>query len=148
MAKRKKTGGPELFTSVNDELYDELLALRGQRLVHVSLWEDSLADELTATVLTDEHGTFYDLDLYLEEGVYFEFYGASGFPTLHDEPIEQADELQRTLLSLVNQNATLLDIAVDEDDNLVLVLGRRKTPRLYVVAGGWLPGEWEELPGA
>ncbi len=145
MAKRKDSG-LELFTRVDDELYDELLALRGQRVVQVALWEDSLADDLAAERQLLDHDAFFDLDLYLDEGVFFELYGASGYPSPQDDPISEAEELNRTLVSLVNQNATLVDIAVDEDENLVLVLGRGKTPRLYLVAGGWLPNEWEELP--
>ncbi len=147
MAKRKNSG-PELFTSVDDDLYEELLALRGQRLVQVALWEDSLADDLAAARQTLDHEAFFDLDLYLEEGVFFELYGASGYPSLQDDPIDEAEDLNRRLVALVNQNATLTDIAVDEEENLVLVLGRGKTPRLYLVAGGWLPNEWEELPDA
>jgi hypothetical protein len=147
MAKRKDSG-PELFTRVDDELYEELLALRGQRVVQVALWEDSLADDLAAERQLLDHDAFFDLDLYLDEGVFFELYGATGYPSPQDDPIGEAEALNRTLVSLVNQNATLLDIAVDEDENLVLVLGRSKTPRLYLVAGGWLPNEWEELPDA
>jgi hypothetical protein len=40
----------------------------------------------------------------------------------------------------------LEEIAVDEDDGLVLVIAARHRPELYLQVGAWLLDEWEELP--
>jgi len=40
----------------------------------------------------------------------------------------------------------LLEVAVDEEDGLVLVLGRGDQPDIYLQVGAWLLDEWEELP--
>ncbi|MCB9137230.1 MAG: hypothetical protein H6642_02645 [Caldilineaceae bacterium] len=146
MSKRNKREAPDLLTEVDDILYDELAALTGQRIVHAVLWEDSLANELPADGGAPASDAFFDLDLYLEEGVYFELYGVVLFPNPEDDPITEADEASHGLLTLVNEQGLLSDVAVDEDDNLVLVLGNDAAARLYLVTGGWLVEEWEELP--
>jgi len=156
MSKRNgNRGGGEtrevtLLTSVDDELYDELSELTGQRVVHVALWEESLADALAgelADAETDpERQSTFDLDLYLDEGVYFELYGASAFTDLDAPPVTGADPMARLLLTAVDRGVWLEEIAVDEEDNLVLILGRQEVPALYLTVGGWLLEEWEELP--
>lgn len=156
MSKRNgKRGGGEgrevvLLTSVDDELYDELNELVGQRVAHVVLWEESLADalagEVAETEIDPERQTTFDLDLYLDEGVYFELYGVSAFVDLDAPPITGADSMARLLLTAVDRGVWLEEIAVDEEDNLVLILGRQGVPTLYLTVGGWLLEEWEELP--
>lgn len=137
----------DLQTGVDDELYDELSELEGQRIVHVTLWEDSLLDALEGGEPDPDTQTLFDLDLYLEEGIYFELYGASAFESLDAAPVEGDERLAKTLLTLVDQHATLDEIAVDEDDNLVLILAQGGEPALYLAVGGWLLEEWDELPG-
>lgn len=146
MARRKEQPGPDIFTRVDDATYDELTLLTGQRVVHVELWEDSLVDELLTDQSEVDGAPLFDLDLYLEEGIFFELYGASAFTGLEADPIVDNDELARTLLTLVNEQIWLDDVAVDEDENLVLVLGQTAVARLYLVIGGWSLEEWEELP--
>ena len=145
MAKRENSG-PTMFTDVDDDLYDELAALTEQRIVHVEIWEDSLTDALADQEVDPADQIFFDLDLYLEEGVYFELYGVSGFTGLDEAPVRGAEAIGRHLLSLVNQGTLLSEIAVDDEENLVLVLGQPQAPQLYLIVGGWLVEEWEELP--
>ena len=46
----------------------------------------------------------------------------------------------------MSAGAVLEEIAVDEDDGLVLVLGLKRQPVFYLQVGAWLLDEWEELP--
>lgn len=154
--KRHKRGGPRqngaqhdlpLMTTVDDEQYDELCDLAGQRVAHVALWEDSLADALAESESDPAAQVTFDLDLYLEEGVYFELYGVQLYPDPDAEPLQGLDATQHRLLSLVDQGLWLDEVAVGEEDELVLVLGHAQEPVLYLAAGAWLLEEWEELPG-
>ena len=137
--------GEQLFTTVDDDTYAELEQLAGEQVVHAEVWEDSLGDAL------EERGgpptePAFDLDLYLEGGVYFELYGVACYSDLDGTPLAERDALERRLLSLVKQGVTLGEVAVDEDDALVLVLARGDLPLLYLAVGGWLLEEWDELP--
>lgn len=143
----RKARQADLFTTMSDELYDDLSELTGQRIAHVAIWEESLADALSRTeVDLDEQETF-DLDLYLADGIFLELYGVACYLDPTTAPIRGWDETGRLLLSLVNQGVWLDEIAVDEDDQLVLILSQRRQPVFYLVVGGWLVEEWDELPG-
>jgi hypothetical protein len=137
-----------LYTTVNDELYDELGELTEQKIVHFELWEDSLADALGDKADTAPPDTLFDLDLYLEDGVYFELYGTQLFTDPDDEPWQGLDGVQRQLSALVKRGLWLIEVAVNPEDGLVLVLGQGETAHLYLEIGGWLIEEWDELPDA
>lgn len=135
-----------LMTTVDDETYDELVTLIEQRIVHIALWEDSLADGLTDRPADPAVQDTFDIDLYLEDGVYFELYGVACF----DDPDAEAwNGLATTgtrLATLVKSGARLNDIAVDEDDGLILVLEASGGKTIYLAVGAWLLAEWDELP--
>ena len=138
--------GLSIFTTVDDETFDELAELTGERIVHVAIWEESLADELDDMRVEPEDQTMFDVDLYLEDGIYFELYGTTCFPSLDSNALMSLDTVSRVLLTLVNQSIWLEEVAVDDDEQLVLVLGQDEVPRLYLVVGGWMLDEWDELP--
>lgn len=134
-----------MITAVDDSTYDELTALIGQRIMHVAVWEESLADALAARTVDVAEQTIFDIDLYLEDGVYFELYGVACF----DDPDAAAWRgLEHTgahLAALVRARGRLEEIAVDEDDGLVLILAAGEHLH-YLVVGAWLIDEWDELP--
>jgi hypothetical protein len=145
-------------TAVDDELYDELSQLAGETVVFAAVWEDSIADALadqsaspqsaspqTSSPTGDEAVTF-DIDLYLAGGVYFELYGVSLFEDTESEPVRGVEAAESHLHELVRAGVVLGDIAVDEDDALVLVLARGNDPALYLDIGGFVLEEWDELP--
>ena len=136
-----------LITSVDDETFSELVELEQQRIVHLTIWEESLADALAGQETDPDVQTAFDIDLYLSEGVYFELYGASVFTALDATPVQGDEEAAKLLLTLVNEGIWLDEIAVDEEENLVLVLGAQDESQLYLTVGGWLLEEWNELPG-
>lgn len=146
--------GEQFFTAVSNEQYDELSQLEGMRVVYASVWEDSLVEALeTGAMETQQPDTVQDedlqaadLDLYLDEGIYFECYGVVCYPSLDADPLAPLGEIERTLAREVKRGLWLEEIAVDEDDSLVLVLTRNHRPLLYLQVGAWLLEEWEELP--
>ncbi len=148
MKQPKSERDINLLTTVDDDQYEELAQLAGQRIVHVAVWDESLADALAEAAAEPEQQEAFDLDLYLEDGVYFELYGVFCLEDIDASPLRGQEAFARRLLSLVNQGVWLEEVAVDDEDGLVLVLGRDRTPQLYLVVAAFLLEEWEELPGA
>lgn len=167
------SGGDEFlfYTAVDDEHYGELQTLLGQKLVFGAVWEDSLADALEERSgeqpprppqpapaaedaadaddedeALDEGGPTCDMDLYLEDGVYFELYSVAAYESLDGEPLPTRTAIEAALYKLLAGRASLGDVAVDEDDSLVLVLHSGPKPALYLAVGGWVLEEWDELP--
>jgi hypothetical protein len=150
----------QLYTRVDDEQYDELSELTGQQVVHVSVWEEGLADAMSspgqievpqavAGTKDDAEGDMEvaaDIDLYLRDGVYFELYGTLCYTDLDAAPLTDLAQIEQELQRLVEAGVQLEEIAVDEDDGLVLVLGQNHQPLIYLQVGAWLLDEWEELP--
>ncbi len=138
----------QLFTHVDDEQYDELAELTGQNIVHVSVWEEGLVEGIAAPITSDTSPdeTAADIDLYLGDGVYFETYGTLCYTDLDAPPLTDLAAIEQQLQTLVKAGLQLEEIAVDEDEGLVLVLGQNHQPVLYLQVGAWLLDEWEELP--
>jgi hypothetical protein len=135
-----------LITAVDDEIYDELSELVGQRVVHIALWEDSLVDALADATPDPMHQSAFDIDLYLEDGVYFELYGVTCFDDPDGDPWSGHAATQARFAALVGGSATLAEVAVDEDDGLVLVLESANGGTVFLAVAAWLPDEWDELP--
>jgi hypothetical protein len=150
-----ETSGEEgqLYTHVDDEQYEELSTLNGQRVLFASVWEEGLADSLAsinpatpgATNISDEVAA--DIDLYLADGVYFELYGTLCYTDLDAPPLVDLAQIEGRLQRLVKAGVEL-EVAVDEEDGLVLLLAQHHKPVLYLQVGAWLLDEWEELPEA
>ena len=137
----------DFFTTVDDEMYDDLAELTGQKIVHVELWEEALQDTLAGTETDPATQTTIDMDLYLDGGLYFELYGVLCFPDPDEEPLVGYATIEQTLNRLVKQTLWLDEIAVDEEDSLVFVLSQQHKPQLYLMIDGWSFAEWDELPG-
>ena len=135
-----------LMTVVDDETYDELMMLVEQRVVHVALWEDSLADGLVGGTAEATAQDTFDIDLYLEDGVYFELYSVACFDDPDAEAWQGLAASGSRLAALVKAGARLSDIAVDEEDSLILVLAAPGGRVAYLAVGAWLLAEWDELP--
>lgn len=138
----------DLYTEVDEELYAELAELVGEKIVHVEIWEESLGD-----VMADDDeappGQFgFDIDLYLESGVYFELYSTVCYPTIESDPLEGLATVQNRLTALNTSGVWLEEVAVDEENALILVLAQRHKPQLYLLISAWTLGEWDELPEA
>ena len=138
--------GVNLYTTVDDELYEELSELVGQKIVYVGFWDDSLADALDKTEADPVTQSAFDLDIYLEDGIYFELYSTFFYPSLDSEAFQGRDAVSKQMADLGKQGMWLEEIAVDENDELVLVVGDQAKTRLYLAVAGWLLEEWDELP--
>lgn len=140
----------EFYTTVDDDLYGELCSLTGEKVVYFEIWEESLADELEVSQEQPETKCTFDVDLYLEDGIYFQLYGATFFPSLESDPWQGEEFVRKALSDLIRQGIKLNEIAVDEEDGLILVFsppdGEKNRTRLYCSVGGWLLEEWDELP--
>lgn len=143
------------YTTIDDEMFDELTVLNGEHVVLAAVWEDSLAEALAgqagAQLADDEPDTpddvsTFDVDLYLEGGVYFELYGASLYDDTESEPLTGVETVQARLRELIREGVLLGEIAVDEEDGMVLVLQEKGQPVLYIDVGGFVLEEWVELP--
>lgn len=155
MAKRRKQQSPvEIVTRVDDETYEELLQITGQKILHYILWEESLVDALIEANSAIQNETradltiseVFDIDLYLEGGVYFELYETSCFPQLDETALDDKERLDSQLRALINQGTWLDEIAVDEIDQLVFVCCQNHQPVLYILINGWVLDAWDELP--
>lgn len=136
----------EFYTTVDDEMYDDLTELTGQRVAHAELWEEAISDLLEGGEAVAADTNAADLDLYLEGGVYFELYGVLAFRDPDQDPLPDRQSVERQLTALVKQGLWLEEVAVDEEEALVLILSRAHKPQLYLVISGWRVDEWDELP--
>ena len=154
----------ELYTSVPNDLYDELAELEGQTVTRVVVWEESLIEELAEQLAVDAEEfdiaaqkaagtrTAFDLDLYVEGGLYLELYATFCYPTLDSDPLQGFNETQGLIARLVDEGLELDEVAVDEDDQLVLVLISSEEseemddaqPALYLVVSGWSIDAWQD----
>lgn len=141
-ARRKNEPDLDVSFQVDADELAELEELRGQRLLHAVVWEDSVADALEDVEFTD---SAMDVDIYLADGVRFELYAVLSYDSLDGEPFDSAAELARRLIELSGAGAWLEDVASDTEDDLVIVLADGQTT-LYLNAGAWTVGDWEELP--
>ncbi len=124
----------------------KLLGWRAKKIVHIEVWEESMGDVLDEDDEAVPSKNAFDIDIYLESGVYFELYSTLAFVTVDSEPIEGLETIQTRLATLAQQGVWLEEIAVDEENSLILVLGQQHQPQLYLLIGAWTIGEWDELP--
>jgi hypothetical protein len=138
--------GPGFHQQVTEELYNELVAqVEGEKVVGLALWEESLADAEDETVPPAMRDVF-DFDLYLENNLYLEIYAAYIFNDPEGEPLRGLEQIGKIFSSLIEEGIWLDEIAVTEEDELVLILSRNHQPQLFLNVGGWTIEEWETLP--
>lgn len=136
----------DFHQEVTEELYQELVdSVEGQKVAGLALWEESLADEEGAEVAPDRRDVF-DLDLYLDNHLYLEIYAAYIFSDPEGEALRGLDRIGKMFASLIDRGLWLDEIAVTEDNELVLILSRNQQPQLYLNVGGWSVEPWETLP--
>jgi hypothetical protein len=137
----------DFYTVVDDEMYDDLAELSGQKVVHIELWEDALGDTLDGETVDPAEQVAVDMDLYLDGGLYFELYGVLCYPTPEEEPMVGFKPIEAHLTRLVKQELWLDEVAVDEENALVFILSQHHKPQIYLMIDGWTFAEWDELPG-
>jgi hypothetical protein len=137
---------PDFHQVVTEELYNDLVdTVEGEKVAGLALWEESLADDEGAEVSPDERDVF-DMDLYLENHRYLEIFAAYVFTDPEGDALRGLDQLGKMFSRLIERGLWLDEIAVTEDDELVLILSRNQQPQLYLNVGGWTVETWETLP--
>jgi len=138
--------GFEMSTRLTDEIYEQLEEdVIGEKVVGLALWEESLADEEESVPEADERQVF-DLDLYLENNVYFELYGVLFFTDQDGDPLQGLDQIGTIVAELTDKGVWLDEIAATDEDEMVLILSQNHEPKLYLSVGGWTLNEWDTLP--
>lgn len=146
-ARRKETT-PEVtvYGRVDDEQFVELSGLCAQRIVHATVWDETLLAALDRDAAEAWIQDTFDIDLYLGDGVYFELFGVCCYPAPDAEPWQGYEVVGERLGRLIAGGVWLEEVAVDEDESLILILARRRQPTLYLAVSAWCLHEWEELP--
>lgn len=139
---RSPDAGLDVTFRASDEDLAELDQLIGERIARVVVWEDSVIDALADSAPMDAAA---DMDVYLENGVRFELYAVLCYASLEEEPYESVHELSARFDAMTEARLELADVAVDTEDDLVLVLAAGESA-LYLNVGAWTLDEWEELP--
>lgn len=135
-----------LHTELTDEAYEELAGLEGSVVIGVSFWDSSLADEVEEEEVAPEQRMLIDIDMYLEDNVALELYGAALYTSPESEPLVGMPALEQALVSMVDQESVLDEVAETDDGGLVLVFAADEAITLVVSVGAWAVGEWDELP--
>jgi hypothetical protein len=73
-------------------------------------------------------------------------YSATCFDSLDGDPWVGLEDVSRRLTTAAKQKAVLEEVAVDEEDQLVLVLRFGQGGHVYLPVAAWLLEEWDELP--
>lgn len=147
-AARRNGPAPEVtvYSRVDDEQFVELSGLCAQRIVHATVWDETLLVGLDRSAAETWTQDTFDVDLYLGDGVYFELFGVCCFPAPDAEPWLGYEVVSERLRRLIVGGAWLDEVAIDEEENLILILARRRQPVLYLAVSAWCLHEWEELP--
>jgi hypothetical protein len=136
-----------LHRTVTDELYDELVEqVTDQRVVGLAVWEESLADDPEAGPTPADQRDIFDLDLYVENHNYMELYGVQIYRDPESDPLQGLEQTGKMLSKLVEDGVWLEEVAVNEIDELVLILAQRHEPCLYLSVSGWTLEQWDNLP--
>lgn len=136
----------ELITELTDEAFEELAELEGSTVVGISFWDSSLADELEEEEPTPEQRMLIDLDIFLEDNVALELYGVALYTSPESDPVVGMQRLEEALVSMVDQESVLDEVAESEDGGLVLVFAAGEDITLLASVSAWSISEWDELP--
>jgi hypothetical protein len=136
----------QLNTELTDEAYEELAGLEGSVVIGVSFWDSSLADETEEEEVAPEQRMLIDLDMYLEDNVALELYGAALYTSPESEPLVGMPALEQALMAMVDQESVLDEVAETDDGGLVLVFAADGEITLLISVGAWTVSEWDELP--
>lgn len=141
-SKRRRQADPDVNLSVDEETLSQLQSLVGDTLLRAVVWEDSIADALADSAPIDGAA---DIDLYLDDGVHFELYAVLCYTDLDSDPLPDIAAVERALSAFAGETAELTDVAVDTENDLVLVF-QQADGNLFLNAGAWAIGEWDDMP--
>lgn len=123
-----------------------MLALEGQPIASLLLWDSSLVDADLDSPPADHERIFVDCELYLANQTLLELYGVAVAPEDAEQPLQGLADISNALERLAEKGAVLLEVAADQDDALVLTVGSEEGDVLLLAVTAWLESTWDELP--
>jgi hypothetical protein len=138
--------GEEIQTELTAEAMERLQHLKGQKVVGISLYRDSIAYDEDEEMEEESERIFFDAELYLADQSLLALYGASVYTGAEAPPITGLDAISDALSEITEEEETLSEVGQDEEGGLVLAFGSRQHNRLLVAVSGWSVEHWEELP--
>ena len=132
--------------NLTDELWQEIVELEGISIASLVVWDSSLVDDSLDDPVTDENRIYVDFELYLDDHMMLELYGAAVLEDEASDALVGFDNIGRTLSRLAEKGALIQEVAVDQEDRLVLVLENQKGQRLLTPVTAWLLTAWDILP--
>ncbi len=137
---------PQTHFKLTDELWEELSELEGLAIASLVVWDSSLVDDSLDDPVTDENRIYVDFELYLEDRQLLEVYGAAVLKDETSDAMVGFDTIGRMLGRLAEHGALIKEIAVDQDEGLILILQDHKNRRLLTPVTAWLLTTWDTLP--
>ncbi|MCC7352715.1 MAG: hypothetical protein IT330_03080 [Anaerolineae bacterium] len=138
--------GEEIQTELTSEAMERLQLLRGQKVVGISLYGDSIAYDEEEEMEEETERIFFDAELYLADQSLLALYGASAYADADAPPITGLDAISDALSEITEEDEMLSEVGQDEEGGLVLAFGSRHHNKLLVAVSGWTVDHWEELP--
>jgi len=131
---------------LTDALWEEMASLEGATVMSLVVWDSSLVDEILDDAATDESRVYVDFELYLEDNVLLELYGAAVLSDQESDALVGLDAIGEALSNLAAEGAAIREVCADQEGNLVLILASESGASLFVPVSAWLESTWETLP--
>lgn len=135
----------EIHTELTAETMEELLRLEGQKIVGISLYDDSIAYDDEEEVDESER-IFFDAEIYLANQSLLALYGASAYADTEEPPITGLDAIADALGEIEADEDILREVGQDQEGGLVITLGTPRKRKLLIAVSGWSVEPWDELP--
>ncbi|NUQ38159.1 MAG: hypothetical protein HUU23_10235 [Caldilineales bacterium] len=131
---------------LTDDLWEAMAPLEGAAVTSLVIWDSSLVDESLEGPITDETRVYVDFELYLEDHILLELYGAAVLPDENSEALVGLDAIGEALSALAAEGAVIQEICADQEEGMVLVLTSESGASLFVAVTAWLQTTWDTLP--
>ena len=131
---------------LTDELWEEIIELEGISVASLVVWDSSLVDDSLDDPVTDENRVYVDFEIYLDDHMMLELYGAAVLEDESSDALVGFDNIGQTLSRLAEKGALIQEIAADQEDRLVLILQNQEGKRLLTPITAWLLTSWDALP--
>jgi len=131
---------------LTDELWEELVELEGAPIASLVVWDSSLVDDSLDDPVTDENRIYVDFEIYLDDQILLELYGAAVLKDESSNALIGFDNIGRALGRLTGKGALIQEIAADQEERLVLILQNQNGEKLLTPITAWLLSSWDALP--
>ena len=141
-----KIDSEQINFELTDELWEELIELEGAPIASLVVWDSSLVDDSLDDPVTDENRIYVDFEIYLDDQILLELYGAAVLKDESSDALIGFDNIGRALSRLTGKGALIQEIAADQEERLVLILQNQNGEKLLTPITAWLLSSWDVLP--